>query len=190
MQFDYIAVIVYTTGAVGWIFFWRYLVGFCLMKRMRLLHLAFWGGIFVFIVNILLGFFAKVPEYDIELQLYSYVERNATTVAGLSLAIAVFIVFSISSNNIDKGKPLIKLFLWLIMWAFLVSVLGCLTLYWMPTSKYWLTALRHIKSVPLFYSLFILAAGIIVFMYETGYKRSINIEIEEVSINDCMEKHH
>ncbi|MFA6472514.1 MAG: hypothetical protein WCU00_10780 [Candidatus Latescibacterota bacterium] len=179
MQYDYIAVIVYTTGAVGWIFLWHYLVGFRLMNRMRLLHLAFWGGLFVFFVNILLGFLAKVPEYDIELQLYSYVERNATTVAGLSLAIAVFIVFSISSNNIDKGKPLIKLFLWLILWAFLLSVLGCLTLYWMPSSKYWLTALRHIKSVPFFYSLFILAAGIIVFMYEIGYSRSMNNEIEE-----------
>ena len=37
-------------------------------------------------------------------------------------------------------------------------------------------------TIPLFYSLFILGAAIIIFMYETGYKRKTIQEIEESEI--------
>ena len=184
IQFDFIALIVYSLGFLLWFPIWHYLVGYSLLRKLKLLYIAFLGAPFVFIVNIILAFYSSVHEYNIELQLYPYVEGNAKTVAVLSLAIAVFVVLRISGEQLDQTKPNIKLFLWLIFWAFLISVLGTLPLYWVPSGKYWLTALRHIKCVPLFYSLFILGAGIIIFMYETGYKRKIIQEIEETEIYD------
>ena len=184
MQFDFIGVIVYSLGLLLWFPLWHLLVGYGLLRKMKLLYLVFLGAPFVFIVNIILAFFAGVHEYSAELQLYPYVEGNAKTVAVLSLAIAVFVVLRIGGKQLDETKPLIKLFLWLIFWAFLIATLGTLPLYWVPGDKYWLTALRHIKSVPLFYSLFILGAAIIVFTYETGYKRKVIEEIEESKIFD------
>jgi len=184
MQFDFIGLIVYSLGLLLWFLIWHYLVGYSLLRKLKLLYLAFLGAPFVFIVNIILTFFADMPEYNFELQLYPYVEGNAKTVAVLSLAIAVFVVIRIGGKQIDETKPLIKLFLWLIFWSFLISALGTLPLYWVPSDKYWLTSLRHIKSVPLFYSLFILGAAIIIFMYETGYKRKIIQEVEETEIYD------
>ena len=184
MQFDFIASIVYLLGLLFWFPLWHYLVGFSLLRKLKLLRIAFFGAPFVFIVNIVLGFFSTVPEYDVELQLYPYVEENAKIVAVTSFAISVFVALRLGSGQIDQANPRIKLFIWLIFWAFLLSVLGALPLYWVPSDKYWLTALRHIKSVPLFYSIFILGAAVIVFLYETGYKRKIIQEVEETEIYD------
>ena len=183
LQFDFIALIVYSIGLLFWFPIWHYLVGYSLLKKMKLLYIAFWGAPFVFIINIILSFFSSVNKYDLELQLYPYVEENAKIVAVLSLAIAIFAVIEIKSK-LDELTPRTKTFLWLIFWAFLLSTLGTLPLYWVPPQKYWLTALRHIKCLPLFYSLFILGAAIIVFMYETGYKRKTIQEIEATKIFD------
>ncbi len=177
-------IILYSIGLLLWFPIWHYLVGFSLLKKMKLLYIAFLGAPFVFTVNIILSFFSTIREYDLELELYPYVEANAKTVAVLSLAIAIFVVIKIKATALEESSARTKLFLWLIFWAFLFSVLGTLPLYWVPSQKYWLTTLRHIKSVPLFYSLFILAAAIIVFMYETGYKRKIIQELEESEIFD------
>ena len=135
-------------------------------------------------VNIILSFYATINEYSQELTLLSYVEANAKTVATLSFAIALFVVLGIKNQKLSESDPCTKLFLWLIFWAFLFSVIGTLPLYWMPAQKYWLTALRHVKSVPFFYSLFILGTAIIVFMYETGYKRKTIQEVEANKIFD------
>ena len=155
-----------------------------LVKKMKLLYISFLGGLFVFMVNIILSFYSPINEYSLELNLYPYVEANAKTVATLSFAIALFVVLGIKNQKISESDPCTKLFLWLIFWAFLFSVVGTLPLYWMPPQKYWLTALRHVKSVPLFYSLFILGAAIIVFLYETGYKRKTIQEVEATKIFD------
>ena len=184
IQFDVFAMIIYPIGLVGWLFVWHYLVGFSLLRKMKLLYIPFLGAPFVFILNFILSFFAAIPSYQTEGFLYPFVENNAKTVALLSLAIAVFVVLRIGAGQLDQSRPRIKLFLYLILWAFLISALGTLPLYWVPTEKYWLTALRHLKSVPYFYSLFILGAGIVVFIYETGYKRSDMQEIEDAIIYD------
>ncbi len=76
MQFDFIAPIVYSLGLLFWFLIWHYLVGFSLLRKLKLLHIVFFGAQFVFIVNIVLGFFSTIPEYDIELQLYPYVEEK------------------------------------------------------------------------------------------------------------------
>ena len=187
MLYDFIGVIVYSAGLIGWLFIWHYIVGYELFKKLKLLYLTFIGALFVFLANIIFSFFSTIHTHNMELKLYPYVESNAKTVAMLSLSIAVFVVIRIRGNQLDEATPLIKLFLWLIFWAFLISVLGCLPLYWMPTGKYWLTSLRHVKSTMLFYSLFILGSGIIVFIYTTGYKRSTIKEIQNRSIKDMIE---
>lgn len=180
-QFDFLALIIYSIGLLLWFPVWHFLVGFGALKKMKLLYVSFLGAPFVFIVNIILSLYSTINDYTLELQLYPYVEANAKTVAALSLAIAIFAVMKLKSK-MDGMTPRTTVFLWLIFWAFLISVLGTLPLYWVPPHKYWLTALRHIKSVPLFYSLFILGAAIIVFIYETGYQRKTIDEIEESKI--------
>ena len=183
-QYDFIAVIVYSLGLLLWFVVWHYLVGYSLLRKLKLLYISFLGAPFVFLVNIILAFFSTIPDYSTELELYPYVESNAKTVAILALAIAVFVVLRLASKQFDIAQPRIRLFLWLILWAFLLSALGALPSYWVPADMYWLTALRHIKCVPFFYSLFILGAGIIVFMYETGYTRKTIQNIEEAKIFD------
>ena len=184
IQYDFIGLIVYSIGLLLWFLVWHFLVGYSLLKKMKLLYISFLGAPFVFVVNIILSFFSQINDYSLELQLYPYVETNAKSVAMLSLAIAVFVVIRIKDKKLDETRPLMKLFLWLIFWAFLLSVFGVLPLYWVPAEKYWLTTLRHAKCVPFFYSLFILGTAIIVFMYETGYKRKTNQEIEASKIFD------
>jgi uncharacterized membrane protein YfcA len=148
------------------------------------LNLTFWGAQFVFIVNMFLAYFAVPLDYSTELQLYPYVENNAKTVAGMSLAIAIFGVFVSKGEKLEEAHDLVKIFLWLIFWAFLFSVVGSLPLYWVPPGENWLTTLRHIKSVPYFYALFLLASSIIVFLYEIRFKRKIIKELPKLSFSE------
>ena len=48
IQFDFIALILYSIGLLLWFPIWHYLVGFSLLKKMKLLYIAFWGAPFVF----------------------------------------------------------------------------------------------------------------------------------------------
>jgi hypothetical protein len=82
------------------------------------------------------------------------------------LAIAVFVVIEFKGVGTLLKGPRSRMFLSLLLWSFLLSVVGCLPFYWMPPKEGWLTALRHIKTVPFTYSLFILAAAIILFINE------------------------
>ncbi|MDW6004177.1 hypothetical protein [Vibrio mangrovi] len=176
------ALTTYTIGWAGWFLTWHFLIGFPLLKKMKLLHFPFWGAQFVFIVNIVLGYFSINLDYSTELQLYPYVESNAKSVAGMSLAIAVFWVFATKDKLLDHADVLVKLFLWLLFWAFLISVIGTLPLYWVPPGGVWLTALRHIKSVPYFYSLFILASALVVFIYKLAYRKTLAYEISPLKL--------
>jgi hypothetical protein len=175
---------VYVAGLLGWYAIWHLLVGYPTLSKMKLLHLPFWGAQMVFVVNIVLAFFSVANDYNTELALYPYVESNAKTVAGMSLAIAVFWVFASRDKVLQQASALVKVFLWLLFWAFLTSVVGTLPLYWVPPGDYWLTTLRHIKSVPFFYSLFLLASALVVFMYELRYKREFIAELPELRLRD------
>ena len=183
-----IALVVYSIGLFGWYGVWHYLIGFSLLKKIRLLYFPFWGAQFVFAVNIILAFFSVDHDYATELQLYPYVENNAKTIAGMSLAIAVFWVFVTNDRVLDKAHILVKLFLWLLFWAFLISVIGTLPHYWVPPGDQWLTTLRHIKSVPYFYSLFVLASALIVFLYELGYKKGLVNQIPDLKLGAVQQE--
>jgi hypothetical protein len=89
---DLFAVVIYFLAGICWLYAWRALVGYNWLRQMPLLWIAFMGGLFVLAVNFFLGFFSSVPDYATELQIYNFVETNATTVAGLTLAIAIFVV--------------------------------------------------------------------------------------------------
>jgi hypothetical protein len=180
----YLAFGIYFLGLIGWYAVWHFLLSFSILKKLKLLNLTFWGAQFVFIVNMFLAYFAVYIDYSTELQLYPYVENNAKTVAVMSLAIAVFWVFVSKGEKLDQAHDLVKIFLWLIFWAFLFSVVGTLPLYWVPPGDYWLTTLRHIKSVPYFYALFLLASAIIVFLYELGFKRKLILGIQRLSFRE------
>lgn len=163
---DKSALVIYSIGCIGWLYLWHKLIGPGWLSKNLALYIAYLGSVFVFLVNIILSFYNKTPDYATELNIYSYVEQNAKTVASISLALAIVVFFKY--NTEDKGlAPLSsKKFIFLIFCSFLFSVVGCLPLYWMPPIDGWLTTLRHIKTVPFTYSVFFLAAAIIIFISE------------------------
>jgi hypothetical protein len=165
--FDKATLIIYTMGSLGWFYLWHKLIGPGWLSENRALYIAYFGAVFVFLVNIILSFYGKTPDYATELNIYSYVEKNANIVAGFSLAIAIFVFFKYNQEDkVLESKSSIK-FIFLLFCSFLFSVVGCLPLYWIPPIDGWLTILRHVKTVPFTYSLFLLAAAIIIFISET-----------------------
>lgn len=182
LEVDLAAIIIYTVAFFGWFVVWHYLVGYNWLMQRKLLWVSFLGCLLVFGVNIVLGFYAKTPDYKTELMIYPYVEQNAKTVASLALAIAIFVVVRFDKEADILQTPSSRKFLMLIFWAFLFALVGCLPLYWMPPVDGWLTALRHLKTIPFTYSLFILASAIIVFIYVTmqiGSIKNISLSSNE-----------
>lgn len=170
---DYIGVVTYTVGFFAWFFVWHVVHGDRLMKHDWLLRLPFFGCQFVLVSNIILSYFSHVPPHNVELDLYKYVEENAKVVASLALAVCILIIMVVKKR--DDMSNYAREFLNLILWTLLFSVGGVLPLYWMPARQGWLTALRHLKSVPYFYSLFILIAAAIVFIrgMQKGHGRKV-----------------
>lgn len=80
----------------------------------------------------------------------------------MALAVAIFVVFTY--QRVNKLSPTSRAFLWMILWSLLFAACGVLPLFWMPAKTGWLTVLRYFKSVPYFYSLFSLVAGLVVFV--------------------------
>jgi len=166
LEIDFLALYIYSFGTVLWLYLWHKMVGYKLIQGKKLLYIAFIGPIVNFILNIILACYAKIPDYETELDIYLYVEKNATTIAGLALAISIFVVLKFNQDIQLITKPSTKMFLLLNFWAFLYAVIGCLPLYWMPPVQGALTVLRHIKTVPYTYSLFTLAGAIMIFVYQ------------------------
>lgn len=166
MDFQKLAISIYVVGLILWFFVWRGLVGYKWLKAERLMLLPFLGGIIAFAVNIVLAYFAQIPEYGVEVGIYGFVESNAKTIATFTLGIAVFVVvtFEKTVSILDQHES--RQFLQLVFSSFLLSVVGVLPLYWVPQNFGWLTTLRHLKTVPYLYSLFIFAAAMVIYIYE------------------------
>lgn len=166
MDFQKLAISIYVVGLILWFFVWRGLVGYKWLKVERLMLLPFVGGIIAFAINIVLAYFAQIPEYGVEIGIYGFVESNAKTIATFTLGIAVFVVvtFEKTVNILDQHES--RQFLQLVFSSFLLSVVGVLPLYWVPQNFGWLTTLRHLKTVPYLYSLFIFAAAMVIYIYE------------------------
>jgi hypothetical protein len=182
MDFKNLAILIYTIGLILWFFVWKGLVGYKWLKIERLMYLPFLGGVFAFVVNIILAYYAAIPEYGVEIGIYGFVESNAKTIATFTLGIAVFVVvtFNKEVNILDQEES--RQFLTLVFSSFLMSVVGVLPLYWVPQNFGWLTTLRHLKTVPYLYSLFIFAAAMAIYIYEVK-KEKVNDE----STNDSLD---
>ncbi len=163
---DVSALAIYCLALPGWLYVWHLLVGYDWLNRHPLLYISFFGALFVFAMNIVLAFHTETPNYLTELSIYSYVEQDAKTVSGFALAIAIFVLLKFDKEENVMNRPTSRKFLALIFWSFLFAVVGCLPLYWMPPIDGWLTILRHLKTVPYTYSLFILASAIVIFIDE------------------------
>ena len=162
--FQTASVSIYVLGFFSWFLTWKLIIGYEWLNRIPKLKITFFGGAFALFVNIVMAFIAEVPEYGVELGIYAYVERNAITVAGLSLAIATFIIVTFSKvTTVETDEKMTK-FLTLVFTAFLLGVLGVLPLYWVPQIYGWLTLLRHLKTIPELYSVFILGSAMIIYV--------------------------
>lgn len=173
---DYSEIIIYLSGGLFWLYLWHALVGYDWLKRSRLMYLPFLGALFVFASNICLAFFTCTRTYNSEMKIYPYVEQNAKTVAGLALAIALFVYFKFNAEGGMLESANSRKFISLVFWSFLLSVIGCLPLYWIPPIPGWITVLMHLKTVPFTYSIFILATSIILFLMETNKLECIEKE--------------
>ena len=163
--FEQISIFSYIIGLFLWFIFWKYIIGYNYLKKIPTLHIPFWGFSFVMIINIILTYLSTTPAYDIEIGIYSYVERNSITVATLALGIAVFVVLTFKDQlNMLKHAHSTK-FLQLVFISFLIVVLGSLPLYWIPQIDGWLTVLRNLKTIPFLYSLFTLASAIVIYLH-------------------------
>jgi hypothetical protein len=163
---DITAVVIYILAIPGWLYLWHLLVGYDWLAKRRLLFISFGGALFVFSMNAVLSIFSKTPDYKTELSLTKYLEIDATAVAGFALAIAIFVLVKFDKEGGIMERPTSRKFLSLIFWSFLISVVGCLPLYWVPSIDGSLTVLRHLKTVPFTYSLFILSSAITIFIYD------------------------
>jgi hypothetical protein len=173
MDFRNLAIGIYTVGLVLWFFVWRGLVGYDWLKREKLMYMPFLGGAFALIINTFLAYFAEIPEYSVEIGIYGFVESNAKTIATFTLGIAVFVVvtFEKTVNILDQKES--RQFLQLVFSSFLLSVVGVLPLYWVPQNFGWLTTLRHLKTVPYLYSLFIFAAAMVIYINEIKEQKKL-----------------
>ncbi|OGT06972.1 MAG: hypothetical protein A2103_01395 [Gammaproteobacteria bacterium GWF2_41_13] len=169
--FNAMTVLIYLLGIAGWLVLWKWLVGYPVFKHKKLLHIVFIGAIFVLVINAILSLTSAIPPYETELKLYAYVEENSKIVAQLSLTICLFIAVGFTKLSTIMAIDELKRFIWLIFWSLFIAVIGCLPLYWMPSSDFWLTALRHLKTIPYVYSLFLLGAAAILFIYALKYRQ-------------------
>ena len=179
MNFQYLAISIYVVGLVLWFFIWKSLVGYKWIKLEKLMLLPFLGGIFAFLINIFLAYFAEIPEYGVEIGIYGFVESNAKTIATFTLGIAVFVVVTFEKTVSILDQEESRHFLQLVFSSFLLSVVGVLPLYWVPQNYGWLTTLRHLKTVPYLYSLFIFAAALTIYIYEIRKDTNLDKEREK-----------
>jgi hemerythrin-like metal-binding protein len=163
-EFKILSILIYIIGLPLWFFLWRQLIGFEWLEKIPKLKITFYGGAFALIVNLILTYFSEIPEYGVELGIYAYVERNAITVAGLSLAIATFIIVTFSRVTTVEQDEKMHIFLTSVFTSFLMGILGVLPLYWVPQIYGWLTILRHLKTIPELYSVFILGSAMIIYI--------------------------
>jgi hypothetical protein len=166
MDFQKLAISIYVIGLILWLFIWRGLVGYKWLKIERLMLLPFIGGIVAFGINVVLAYFAQIPEYSVEIGIYGFVESNAKTIATFTLGIAVFVVVTFEKTVNILNQQESRQFLLLVFSSFLLAVVGVLPLYWVPQNFGWLTTLRHLKTVPYLYSLFLFAAAMVIYIYE------------------------
>jgi hypothetical protein len=166
MDFQKLAILIYVVGLILWLFIWRGLVGYKWLKVERLMLLPFIGGIIAFTINVVLAYYAQIPEYSVEIGIYGFVESNAKTIATFTLGIAVFVVVTFEKTVSILDQEESRQFLLLVFSSFLLSVVGVLPLYWVPQNFGWLTTLRHLKTVPYLYSLFLFAAAMVIYIYE------------------------
>lgn len=162
--FQIIAVLIYVVALPLWVFFWKRLIGFEWLRKIPKLKITFYGGLFAILVNVMLAYVSEIPSYAVEVDLYPYVERNAITLAGLSLAIATFIIVTFSRVTSVEQDEKMHLFLQAVFTSFLLGVLGVLPLYWVPQIYGWLTTLRHLKTIPELYSVFVLGSAMIIYV--------------------------
>lgn len=165
-HFKYLDFAIYFIGLFLWIVLWYFLVGFKQLSKNKFLNIPFISAILAFTINIFLALFASLTTYEVELSIYSYVENNARIIAQLALAIVLFVVLAFKRLGGSLADQTKKKFVVLILWSFLFSLLGCLPLYWVPPDPLWLAILRHLKTLPYMYSLFLLSTAIVVFIYE------------------------
>lgn len=121
------------------------------------------GAIVVLTLNLVLSSSNIHQDYDKELEIYSYVEKNASTIAIVSIAIVLLITnYDKQSRDFERVATFTKIILSSFIFAILILVIV-----WIPIGNaVMLRYLRDIKTCLLTYSLSFLIMGMLFFMSE------------------------
>lgn len=156
--------LVYLAGLAGWVLLWHLMLGLGWLRREKLLHIPFWGGVMVLAVNAILAAASQMQVYEVEIGIYGFVETNSITIGGFSLGIAVFVVFTFDKAISPMQREESRKFLQLVFVAFLLAVIGVLPLYWVPQTAYAISLLKHLKTVPFTWAAFTLATALVIYI--------------------------
>lgn len=148
---------IYAAGMVVYIFIFYFLV-YRYFKKWT----VFVVGILTLLVlyaNLYYSTFNALQSYSDELNVYSYVETNARTIATISLAIVL-----LSQLYKERDEKKTEVFINLIITAFVFSIL-ILLIIWAPINDpFFIRILRDIKTVFLTYSISFLVLGMLYFV--------------------------
>lgn len=150
----------YGVGIAGWFAAWGYFGLFELVFQYPLMLVPLLGGPVVLGLNVIFWRHeSEYGEYDTEfkrlqnLQQYSYFLVTAI-IGTLVIAATVIEALDIESIPLD--------FLYFQSGALIFSMVGVLSLFWIPVDKPdWLNVLRHVKTIFFTYALFAFLGGLL-----------------------------
>lgn len=125
------------------------------------------GTILVLILNMVFSSSNTNQTYDTELSIYEYVEKNASTIAIVAIAIVLLITLY---DKEERDNFKVELFTKIIIVSFIFAV-SILIIVWVPFGNgNYLRYLRDVKTCLLTFSLSFLIIGMIFFI-QNGFKK-------------------
>lgn len=149
----------YIGAAVGWFFLWNMCGGYSVLQEKKLLYIPYVLCPFTLCANAVLVHWERFPPYELERVIHEHLVSNARVIATLALAVGIFVRIGLKPKFFDQ-------FLCFILLAFALAVAGVLPVYWQPAVRFTLTCLRHLKTIPYTYSIYLLTAALLCFMDE------------------------
>jgi len=171
---------VYIIGIVLWVLYFRYMGGLSLINKdtTLLVFMVFIVGVGLMLLNFYFASKEDIGNYESELAIYSYVEKNATVALGVPLGVAFLISFVTKDRHVQSNSIAFALV------GFLILLIGVLNIVWMPTNdKHYINRLKHIKTVIM--TIGILSVGMAMAIIASYYIKDSKLKVldDKVVVN-------